>query len=151
MIVDALSISQPWAWLILHAGKRVENRRWSPSQISQARRVVGLRFAIHAAKSFDESAADEAPPRAELPAGAIVGAATLDRIITLAEARVDAALADQFEWIAGPICLVLRDVVAIARPIPARGFLGFWAVPEDAAAELAAQLSIPPATAPALR
>lgn len=151
MIVDALSISQPWAWRILHRDKRIENRRWAPSQVAQARRVLGLRFALHAAKSFDESAAAEAPPRAELPAGAIVGAATLDRIITLAEARADATLADQVDWIAGPICLVLRDVVAIARPIPARGFLGFWAIPEDAAAELAAQLSTPPAAAPASR
>lgn len=25
----ALSLRQPWAWAILHAGKRIENRRWN--------------------------------------------------------------------------------------------------------------------------
>ena len=27
----ALSIRQPWAWAILHAGKDIENRSWSTS------------------------------------------------------------------------------------------------------------------------
>lgn len=27
--MKALSLRQPWAWAVLHAGKRVENRRWS--------------------------------------------------------------------------------------------------------------------------
>jgi hypothetical protein len=27
--MKALSIHQPWAWAILHAGKTVENRTWS--------------------------------------------------------------------------------------------------------------------------
>lgn len=26
--MKALSIRQPWAWLILHAGKDIENRVW---------------------------------------------------------------------------------------------------------------------------
>ena len=28
--MKALSIRQPWAWLILHAGKDIENRDWKP-------------------------------------------------------------------------------------------------------------------------
>lgn len=28
MIVKALSVRQPWAWAIVHAGKDVENRNW---------------------------------------------------------------------------------------------------------------------------
>jgi hypothetical protein len=29
-VMKALSIRQPWAWLILHAGKDIENRDWKP-------------------------------------------------------------------------------------------------------------------------
>ena len=141
-ILEALSISQPWAWLIVHGDKRVENRRWlHAGQLAQARRVVGARFGIHAAKSYDGNAPAGTPPRTELPAGAIVGAATLDRVLTMAEAMADRELlADQHRYMSGPVCLVLRDVVAIERPIPARGFLGFWALTDEAAAELARQV-----------
>ncbi len=48
--MKALSIRQPWAWAICHAGKRVENREWlssSPS-LHVARRLVGQTIAIHA-------------------------------------------------------------------------------------------------------
>ncbi len=40
--MKALSIRQPWAWLILHGGKDIENRSWPT-------RFRG-RFLIHAAK-----------------------------------------------------------------------------------------------------
>jgi hypothetical protein len=29
--MKALSIRQPWAWLIIHAGKDIENREWRTS------------------------------------------------------------------------------------------------------------------------
>jgi hypothetical protein len=40
----ALSIRQPWAWAILHAGKDIENRDWKPG--NPARRFRGS-FLIH--------------------------------------------------------------------------------------------------------
>ena len=42
--MKALSIRQPWAWLILHAGKDIENRDW----LTQFRGDV----LIHASKTF---------------------------------------------------------------------------------------------------
>ena len=61
-VLDALSISQPWAWLIVAAAaaparKRVENRQWGAAQLAQARARIGRRIAIHAAKSYDAHAA----------------------------------------------------------------------------------------------
>ncbi|MBN1604718.1 MAG: ASCH domain-containing protein [Chitinispirillaceae bacterium] len=41
----ALSIQQPWAWAILHAGKDVENRSWPTS--------VRGRVLIHASQKID--------------------------------------------------------------------------------------------------
>lgn len=46
----AISIRQPWAWLILHGGKDIENRSWKlPS------RFIGQRVFIHAGTWFDPS------------------------------------------------------------------------------------------------
>ena len=42
--MKALSIRQPWAWLILNAGKDIENRSWYTS--------VRGRVLIHASKGM---------------------------------------------------------------------------------------------------
>ena len=47
----ALSIRQPWAWAIIHAGKDVENR--SENMARRAERLVGQIILIHAGKSLD--------------------------------------------------------------------------------------------------
>lgn len=44
--MKALSIRQPWAWAILHAGKRVENRDWQHTP----RWMVGQSICLHASK-----------------------------------------------------------------------------------------------------
>lgn len=43
----AISIRQPWAWLILHAGKDIENRSWKLPE-----RFIGQRVLIHAGKAI---------------------------------------------------------------------------------------------------
>lgn len=48
----ALSIRQPWAWMILHAGKDIENRTWSTK--------VRGRVLIHAAKGCTRDEFDAA-------------------------------------------------------------------------------------------
>jgi hypothetical protein len=70
--IRVLTIAQPWAWCVFHAGKDVENRGWRPS----APRTV----LIHAGQRFDPDAARflkrlgvEAPPEDELPRGVIIG------------------------------------------------------------------------------
>ena len=44
--MKALSIRQPWAWLIIHAGKDVENRTWCTNYRG--------RFLVHAAKGMTQ-------------------------------------------------------------------------------------------------
>lgn len=68
--MKALSIKQPWAWMILHAGKDIENRDWP----------TGYRgtFLIHASKSTDPAGIQYAEENGIelpliLPAGGIVG------------------------------------------------------------------------------
>jgi hypothetical protein len=129
--VKALSIRQPWAWAILHSTKRVENRDW-PTQFRG-------RVLLHASKGCTRDEYDEAawaigggingvPPLADLPRGAIVGAATI----------TDCVSESSSPWFCGPYAFVLADVVALPEPIPCKGALGFWDVSEDVAARIRA-------------
>lgn len=76
----ALSLRQPWAWMVTRGSKDVENRVWRQGRLG--------RFLIHASKTmtrreYDEAVAfaavvsvDAIPPREELQFGGIVGVAT---------------------------------------------------------------------------
>ncbi len=50
--MKALSIRQPWAWLIIHGGKDIENRTWSTNYRG--------RFLVHAAKGMTRKEYDAA-------------------------------------------------------------------------------------------
>ena len=122
--LPVLSIRQPWAWAILHAGKDIENRNW-------ATKFRG-KFLIHAAKGCTkeeyESAVDyietyaekeglKVPPLAELQRGGIVGMAEIVGCVTYHE--TDSC------WFVGDYGFVLRNVQALAFT-PCKGALGFF-------------------------
>ena len=120
----ALSIRQPWAWLVVSGHKDVENRTW-------ATRFRG-RVYVHAGKlpmaagSFPEQ--EEYVRRAgiwipeDLPMGAIVGEAEI----------VDCVAASESPWFCGPYGWVVAGAALYERPIPYRGKLGFFRVDERA-------------------
>lgn len=132
--MKALSIRQPWAWAILHAGKDIENRTW--------RTPVRGRILVHAAKSMtaaewgsalgfmhDISIAKPFPAGLALPTmsglarGALVGTVEIaDCVDDMREARSP--------WFTGDYGFVLRNPVAFDAPIPCRGALGFFDVPD---------------------
>jgi hypothetical protein len=145
--VKALSIRQPWPWMIFHAGKDIENRDWGDyyPALADARKLVegafkngGGRFLIHAGKGMTRDEYEDClhtahlisrthpfPPGLTLPAfdalprGGIVGSAQLDDVVT----------EHSSPWFFGRIGLVLRD----ARPcafVPYKGALGFFSVPD---------------------
>lgn len=122
----ALSIRQPWAWLILNRGKDIENRMWHTN--------FRGRFLIHASKGMTREeyedgldmahivapSAGELPPFEVLERGGIVGSVEL----------VDCVTASKSLWFFGRYGFVLRD----ARPLPFRpykGQLGFFDVQGD--------------------
>ncbi len=121
----ALSIRQPYAWAIIHAGKDIENRDW-------ATRVRG-RILIHAGVSWYEgkrAALDDArqwaicaglppPTHEQIERGGIVGEAEI----------IDCVSESASPWFYGRFGFVLRN----ARPLPFRalkGRLGFFEVTE---------------------
>jgi len=116
----ALSIRQPWAWLITTGHKDVENRTW-PS------RFRGV-FLIHAGKQLDlagyrrvqERMGVALPQTDDLPRGGIVGSAEV----------VDCVRHHSSRWFSGPYGFVLAN----ARPLPFTplpGKLGFFPVSEE--------------------
>lgn len=75
----ALSVQQPWAWLIIHGGKDIENRTWTTPH-------RGTLY-IHAGKKVDkESYADLVaagvvlPPVEDLKLGGLIGKVNLHKI-----------------------------------------------------------------------
>lgn len=124
--MKALSINQPWAWLIVNGYKPVENRDWDTKYRGD--------FLIHAGKNFDEEALwfiEDNFPNIELPKGedwasmmgGIVGKA---RLINTVHVR-DKHLVTQKDkpWFFGEYGFILDG----AKPCelkPCKGALGFF-------------------------
>lgn len=161
----ALTLTQPWAGLVASGIKLVENR---PRPIMK-RDAIGTRFAIHASREIDESvyyfmrkrAPDLFEPttiqnvrsmredvyRLTRITSAVIAVATLRDQAEVNETTALATLldagmsADQARWAFGPMIYMLEDVRALATPVPARGYQGFWTLPADVAAKVEAQLA----------
>jgi hypothetical protein len=140
----ALSIMQPWVNAITHGDKRVENRSWRAPEW-----VIGKRIALHASKGFDRDAgfpdgkdAMWQPPQ-HLPLGAVVASAAIigchpmhhecDPAGAWAPVCSPWAVWGQCHWLLG-------DVHALPDPIPCRGALGLWKLPEDVERAMRRQL-----------
>ena len=121
-----LSVRQPWAWLILHAGKNIENRNWPT-------RFRG-RVLLHASKGMTRLEYAEAfdlldqlettgrlaiPTFEKLRRGGIVGEMEI----------VDCVTQSDSPWFFGPYGFELRN----QKPLPfqpMKGALGFFR-PDD--------------------
>lgn len=148
-MMKALTIRQPWCWAILYAGKDIENRDWNTN--------LRGRIAIHAAKGmtreeyqdgieFIALAAYEAgmsnlveyrkikdlviPDYEEMTRSAIVG--TVEIVSSLRESTSP--------WFQGRFGFQLANPRSLVQPIPIKGYLGFWDVPEDVVAMIENQL-----------
>jgi hypothetical protein len=136
--MKTLTICQPYAELIIRGDKLVENRIWTTHYRGP--------LLIHAGKSRDWI--EEAPGRcldleyglriADMAFGAIIGVCELVASLSVPSLR-SAMRAGRFpelirQWgrhIEGPDCLVLRDPRRFRTPIPYRGKLGLFDVPDD--------------------
>ena len=49
-------------------------------------------------------------------------------------------LGDQRRWFFGRVGYVLRDVIALPKPVPCRGRQGFWTMPDDLARQVEEQI-----------
>lgn len=132
--MKALSVRAPWWWAILH-GKPVENRDWYTNFRGE--------FALHASKWWNESEIHEdwddinymaqqdgitipapfAPDGSSIRqwGGCIVGTARM----------VDCVTDHPSAFFMGKFGFVLANPVMLDTPIPFKGALGFFDVPDD--------------------
>lgn len=119
--MKALSIRQPWAWLIIHAGKDIENRSWHTK--------FRGRFLVHAAKgltgaelvralNFCEERGLPMPDLGDLQRGGIIGSVEL----------VDSVDHSDSPWYMGQKGFLLRDPKPLPF-MPLKGQLQFFDVP----------------------
>lgn len=122
----AISIIQPWAWLIVNGYKTIENRTW----LTKYRGPVY----IHASQkwSIDEyfkawslllsikPRSIRLPLMSDLARGALIGVATITDCVTEHDSP----------WFSGPYGFVLADARVI-EPIPMKGRLGIWRIENE--------------------
>jgi hypothetical protein len=121
--MKALSIRQPWAHMILHYGKDIENRTWSTP--------VRGRVLIHASKGmtanewadaweYAEGAVgpEDIPHCNQIKRGGIIGSVEI----------VACVPRDESQWFEGPFGFVLRNPAPLPF-FPCPGRLGFFDAP----------------------
>ena len=114
-----LTVRQPWAFLIIHGGKNVENRTWAADYLGP--------LLIHASKGMTRKEFDECcrfcesrglavPTRADLQFGGIVGKV---------EVVGYTMKPDVSPWFMGPIGWLVKNPVALPF-VACNGRLGLW-------------------------
>jgi hypothetical protein len=123
----ALTIRQPWAWLIVNGYKDIENRCWSTNFREE--------IFIHAAKGMTRKEYNQCldfvellkrdanaalpiitiPPKEELKFGGIIGAATLTACVTESDSP----------WFTGEYGFVLQNPRVLSF-MPCQGSLNFF-------------------------
>lgn len=118
--LPALSIRQPWAWLIVNGFKDIENRTWNTSYRGT--------FLVHASKTLDTVGIAWVRNKFDIPMpepddferGGVVGIVQL----------VDVVTAHDSPWFEGSYGFVLADAHPIPF-IPIRGQMGFFPIAID--------------------
>jgi hypothetical protein len=132
--VKALSLTQPWGWLLVHGHKTVENRVWHLPP-----RMRGQRVLIHAAKAMPAAVYTSAselalqiggivvPRPAEIERGGIIGSVRfVDCLCPHDAATVPPG--EQPWWFRDQHGFLARDPDVLPFD-PLRGMLGFFEVP----------------------
>lgn len=148
----ALSVRQPWAWAIIHAGKDIENRSWQAVNWGLNNRG---RVAIHASKGLardeyedaretidrilQETCDQRCPAAADLLRGGIIGSVDVVDVVTESDS----------DWFFGPRGLVLRNPLA-CELIPSVGALGYftWKAGDPSIVPPPAKWMLPPVPRP---
>lgn len=117
--VRALTVRQPWAWAIAHAGKDVENRWWATRWRGQLLIHAGKTQPTHWEQQVLLSHTGVLPATYAL--GAIVAVAQLTGICPPHRCQCFSPWAEpgRYHW-------QLRSIRPLAQPIPCSGARGLW-------------------------
>lgn len=127
----ALTIHQPWAWAIIHAGKDIENRVWPSAFFG--------RVLVHAGKGGTKREFGDAclfmtdlgidvpfDDLEAMPRGVVIGAVTITGCVERSRSP----------WFVGPYGFELQNPKAAPELVPCKGQERFWHVPDDVAERL---------------
>ena len=129
--MKALSVRAPWWWAILH-GKPVENRDWYTNQRG--------RIWLHASRHWSRTEIEEDLEDIEFMAekdGLQLPKVRLDDMLDSCGAlvgtvEITGCVTDHpSAFFVGKFGFVLRDPVILPKPIPFKGALGFFDVPDS--------------------
>lgn len=96
----ALSIQQPWAWLILNAGKLIENRNWTSNYRGELYIHTGVKFDQNGYDTVKLEFPDVAMPAPEdFERGGIVGKVNMVDVVTESDS----------DWFIGPYGFVFEN------------------------------------------
>jgi hypothetical protein len=124
--MKAISVQQPWAWAIVHAGKDIDNRSWR----THHRGWVAIHASGKVQREWSMPHGVHKPAADKLVLGAIVGVARLTDVVDKSRSK----------WFEGPVGWVLEGPRRLRRPVPVKGRLGLWTVPPSVAAQVTRQL-----------
>ena len=110
--MKVLTIRQPWAWAIAHAGKDIENRSW----ITHYRGPVAIHAGLGRAEISELPRGVRRPVESELISGAIIAVVDLVDIIDTSRSK----------WFEGDFGWVLKNVKRLRKPVRCTGRLGLW-------------------------
>lgn len=119
----ALTLYQPWAFIVVHGGKDIENRPWAPPLSWMKNKPY---FAIHAGLHYDKEGAEWLRARGsswqpeDIIHGAILGTARIGGVVKQSDSR----------WFIGPFGWLLEDIRPI-KPLSCRGMQGLWPMPAE--------------------
>lgn len=154
----ALTLTQPWATLVAIQAKIIETRGWPTKHRGP--------LAIHAAKAFPVDAHQVAFSEpfksvleavgithpSELPTAAIIATTTLNACYRFGDDTLQSIMQRSRrgeypahealfgDYSAGRYGFLLDTTIALKQPVPARGMLGLWKLPDDVRSALGAQL-----------
>lgn len=150
--MKTLSLTQPWATLVVLGKKRFETRSWAtkyrgPLLIHASKKFTRADWLECYKEPFATALKDAAvwkgavQPYDFLPTGAIVGSVELCAVFHTEDPGLNISISGREgafgNFGAGRFAWQLSDPVKFAEPISAKGSLGIWEFPESALGHLA--------------
>jgi hypothetical protein len=140
-MMRAISILQPWATLIAIGAKRYETRGWQTKHrgevaICASKGKAGWRLmdqSVSFCHMIDRAVRDVGmPPMPYDVLGAVVAVASIDGVIPSADAhRLTQTEQDVGDWSPGRFGFHLVNVRRLVVPVPVKGALGLFTLPDD--------------------
>ena len=118
--MKAISIKHPWAWAIFH-GKDVENRTWATKFRGDLLIHASLVIDYKGIGWIEKNFRDLLPADFKFTTGGIIGKVTMAGIVVHSSSP----------WFFGPYGHVYTDPIEFKEPIPFKGALKFFDVPDS--------------------